>query len=290
MRRLIFTSVLITVIGLSPLASRVQEPPPGMDGGGPKVAEIEKVKDNLYMITGGGGNTAAFVTDKGVVLVDAKMPGWGEAIQDKLNTVTDKPVTTIIITHSHFDHIGSIDYFGKNVEIVTHENTRTRMKNPNPFKTFKDNMTLFQGKDQIDLYYFGRGHTDGDILVVFKSAGVMHCGDLFAWKQTPILDTQGGSSAVEYGKTLAKAAETIKGVDTVITGHSPLMTFADFKEYADFNNDFIKWVEGRIRAGKSVKEAAAEFKIDPKYEGYSINTFMGGIEGNIQAAYNELQK
>jgi cyclase len=230
------------------------------------------------------------VTDKGVILVDAKMPGWGEAIQDKLKTVTDKPVTTIIITHSHFDHTGSIDYFGENVEIVTHENTRTRMKNPNPFKTFKDKMTLFEGKDQIDLYYFGRGHTDGDILVVFKSAGVMHSGDLFAWKQTPILDTQGGSSAVEYGKTLAKAAETIKGVDTVITGHSPLMTFADFKEYADFNNDFIKWVESRIRAGKSVKEAAAEFKIDPKYEGYSINTFMGGIEGNIQAAYNELQK
>ena len=143
MRRLILLNVLIAVVGLSPLAAWNQNTPPGMDDGGPKVAEIQKIKDNLYMITGGGGNTAAFVTNKGVVLVDAKMPDWGEAIQNKLKTVTDKPVTTIIITHSHFDHTGSIDYFGKDVEIATHENTRARLKNPNPFKTFKDKMRAF---------------------------------------------------------------------------------------------------------------------------------------------------
>ena len=77
----------------------------------------------------------------------------------------------------------------------------------------------------------------------------------------------------------------------IITGHSnTTMTPADLKEYADFNNDFTTWVQGEIRAGKTVDEASMEYKIPDKYKGYTINTFFGGIKGNIQTAYNELKK
>src|SRR5207248_6199071 len=105
---------------------------------------------------------------------------------------------------------------------------------------------------------------------------------------TPIIDTMNGGSAVEYGKTLAKAAAAIKDVDTIITGHSTLMKPEDLKEYAAFNSDFIAWVQSEIKAGKSADEAAMEYKIPAKYNGYTISTFLGGIKGNIQTAYTEL--
>ena len=159
----------------------------------PNVAQIEKVKDNLYMITGagGGGNTAAFITANGVVLVDTKNPNWGQAILDQVKTVTNKPVTHIINTHTHGDHVGSNEFFPAAVEIVAHENTGANMakmtnfadaakKFALPDKTFKDKMTVLGGADAIDLYYFGRGHTNGDIFVVFRGLRTMHAGDIFA--------------------------------------------------------------------------------------------------------------
>src|SRR4029077_16926457 len=112
-------------------------------------------------------------------------------------------------------------------------------------KTFKDKMTLGTGKDEIDLFYFGRAHTGGDAWEVFPVLRAMHAGDAFAGKNTPIIDASNGGSAVEYGKTLSNAVATIKNVDVIITGHANnTMTPADLKDYADFNNDFIAWVQG----------------------------------------------
>ena len=116
---------------------------------------IEKVRDNLFMIKGGGGNTAAFVTRQGVVLVDTKLANWGQAIMDQVRSVTDKPVTTIINTHTHGDHTGSNEFFPASVEVVAHENTKTNMEKMKQFegekaqflpdRTYKDRLTLFSG-------------------------------------------------------------------------------------------------------------------------------------------------
>ena len=80
------------------------------------------------MLRNGGGNTAVFITEKGVVLVDTKNPGWGRAILDKVKTLTDKPVTMIINTHTHGDHVGSNEAFSPTVEFVAHENTKANME------------------------------------------------------------------------------------------------------------------------------------------------------------------
>ena len=191
--------VLSAVMGvaLATLATRglvAQQPATG-----PNVAGIEKVKDNLYMVTGGGGNTAVFVTATGVVLVDTKLANWGQAIMDKVKTVTDKPVTHIINTHTHGDHVGSNEFFPASVEIVAHANVSLSMakmpafadgtkKQAFPDKTYTDKLTVLGGKDAIDLYYFGAAHTNGDSFVVFRNLRVMHAGDAFASKGLPLLD------------------------------------------------------------------------------------------------------
>jgi glyoxylase-like metal-dependent hydrolase (beta-lactamase superfamily II) len=307
MRRVIVLGALLSAGVLIGRGREPQRPP---------VAEIQKVKENLYMITGGGGNTAVLVTEAGVVVVDTKLPGWGQAILDKIRTVTEKPVTMIINTHTHADHTGSNEFFGRNVEIVAQENTKASMEKMDAFKgakaaflpkkTYKDKLSIGKGKDEIDLYYFGPAHTNGDAWVVFKSLRVMHAGDAFAFKIIPMIDRINGGSGVQYGKTLAKAAASIKDVDTIITGHSTLVTPADLKEYADFNNDFLAWAQAEMKAGKSVDAAAAEYTVPDKYKrkGYtdvfptptSPTTFAStypqgvGVKTNLQIIYEEMKK
>jgi cyclase len=287
--------VLGMVIGLGLGVMQAQQPAPD----GPKVAQIEKVKDNLYMITGtdSGGNTAAYIAANGVVLVDTKYPGWGQAILDKVKTVTDKPVTHIINTHTHGDHVGSNEFFPATVEIVTQANTATNMAKMSNFadpakkfalpdKTFTDKMTLLSGADAIDLYYFGPGHTNGDAFIVFRGLRTMHAGDIFARKGTPLLDMNNGGSGVKIADTLAKAAAGIKNVDAIITGHSTVMTWADLHEYIEFNRAFLAAVQSAIKAGKTADQALAELKLPAKFEKYD----MARAKENVPKLYAELGK
>src|SRR6476660_6407369 len=179
MRRALVLGVLIGVGALSLAAAAYQAQPQG-----PRVVEVEKLKDNLFMLKGGGGNTAVFVTASGVVVVDTKNPGWGQPILDKIKEITDKPVTMIINTHTHADHVSGNVEFPATVDIVTQENTKTNMQKLPifttsngvglPKRTFKDRMTIGKGADQIDLFYFGPGHTNGDAWVSFPALHAAH--------------------------------------------------------------------------------------------------------------------
>jgi glyoxylase-like metal-dependent hydrolase (beta-lactamase superfamily II) len=262
---------------------------------GPKVAELQKLKDTLYVISGGGGNTAALITDKGVVVVDTKLAGWGQPILDQIQSVTDKPVIMIINTHTHGDHVGSNEFFPASVEIVAHQNTADNMKRMDalkdkpqamPDRTFQDKLSLLDGKDRIDLYYFGAGHTNGDTWVVFPSLRVAHAGDMFARKGTPRIDVNNGGSGVAYPVTLEKAVKTIQDVDTVIPGHSAPTQWAAVAEYAEFNRAFLAYVQDAKKAGKTAEQAAAEIKLPEKFSAYAMQT----AQDNITAIYAELAK
>src|SRR5215471_14360937 len=192
MKRLAALSALLLAGAISLIAAKPQQ-------GQPAALEIQKVKDNLYVIANGGGNTAVFITEKGVVVVDTKNPGNGPGILEKIKSVTPKPVIMVINTHTHGDHVGSNSAFTGAVEFVAHENTKANMEKMQAFqseegkkflpgKTYKDKLSLLSGADKIDLYYFGRGHTGGDTFVVFPALKVMHSGDLFPTKGTPIMD------------------------------------------------------------------------------------------------------
>ncbi len=287
--------VLSAVMGVALMALATRGLVAQQPAAGPNVAGIEKVKDNLYMVTGGGGNTAVFVTATGVVLVDTKLANWGQAIMDKVKTVTDKPVTHIINTHTHGDHVGSNEYFPASVEIVAHANVSLSMakmpafadgtkKQAFPDKTYTDKTTVLGGTDAIDLYYFGAAHTNGDSFVVFRNLRTMHAGDAFASKGMPLLDVNNGGSGVAYPETLAKVAAGIKNVDTVIPGHSMVMAWQDFVDYGEFNRAVLGAAQAAKKAGKTSEQAAAELVLPAKFKDYVVTR----AKDNMAIIYKQL--
>jgi len=299
MKRALTLGLLLAAGALSIAVSAYQQPPAGRGGQapGPMVVEVEKLKDNLFVLKGGGGNTAVFVTASGVTVVDAKNPGWGAPILAKIKELTPKPVTMLINTHTHGDHVsGNVD-FPATVDVVVQENTKTNMEKMEIFKTnanrgmakrtFKDKMTIGSGADQIELMYFGRAHTNGDAWVIFPALRVVHAGDAFASKGVPIIDANNGGSGVDYPETLTKAHGAIKNVDTIITGHSTQMTMNDLREYADFNRDFLNAVRDAKKAGKSVDDVANSWKVPAKYKGYA-EPQAARLKTNVQNVYNEI--
>lgn len=275
------------------------------------------VRDTLYHLSGGGGNTLALIDEinDGVVLIDTKLPDWGRAVLDALESVTDLPVTTIINTHAHASHAGSNPEFSGTKQIIAHDNTRANMARMDryggtnaaslPTTTFADRFSLLDDLDRIDLYYFGPAHTDGDIIVVFPAKGVAYVGDLFPSKSVPVIDTANGGSGLSFPDTLAKAVAEIEGVTRVITGHAPPpRTYAgrgqreagystrrrgrtnwdDFKEYAEFTRDFVEAVKAAALAGKTVDEATANFILTERWAAYD----MESARASVEAIYNEL--
>ena len=300
MRRVMLLGILLAAGSIAAVAA--QQPPAAPAG--PRVIDIVKLKDTLYVLTSStpgnqatfsGGNVAVFIPDDGVTLVDDKLAGWGQAVLDKVKSVTNKPITRIINTHTHGDHTGNNGFFGANVEIVAQEITKTNMmkmdafKGDNakylPSKTYVNTLTLGAGKDRIDLYYFGPGHTNGDTFVVFPALRVLHTGDMFAWKDGPLCDLNNGGSCVSFPRTLQKLIAQVKNVDTVIPGHSPMQTPKDLQDYQTFTSDLVSYAMEQLRSGRSVDDAAAGFKID-KYAGYKNER----VKGAIQAVYDELKK
>jgi glyoxylase-like metal-dependent hydrolase (beta-lactamase superfamily II) len=310
MRRISVLTAIVAAGTLSYAVSQAAQQPAGAQA--PRVVEVEKLKDNLYVLKGGGGNTAVFVQANGITVVDTKNPGWGAPILAKIKELSPKPVTTIINTHTHGDHVSGNVEFPATVDIVVQENTAANMKKmagaygltqpgappaPNiftehngvglPKRTFKDKMTLGKGADEIDLYYFGRGHTNGDAWVLFPAARVVHAADIFSGKNLPLLDSNNGGSGVEIGNTLAKAHGALaKSADTIITGHSTQMTMGDLQEYAQFNREFLTAVQAAKKAGKSAEETAKSWTQPDKYKGYAAPA-PARLLANVQVIYAE---
>ena len=312
MRRRVGTFALITACALAPAAGGALAQAPEE-----RFIRIDtlNVRDTLYHLGDGGANALALIDEinGGVILVGTKLPGWGQPVLDAVYQVTDLPVTTIISTHADPDHTGSNGEFPDVVDIVAHENTRANMARMElfsdgaglPTTTFTDRYGLLEDLDRIELYYFGRAHTDGDIVVVFPQKRTAYLGDLFPDKAAPVIDAANGGSGIAFPETLARAVAAIDGVDRVITGHGPIpttyagrgrrdrgarrawtgwMTWDDLAEYADFNADFLAAVRASYEAGRSIEEAAAGLELPERYAGYDL----GRARANVEAIYNEL--
>jgi glyoxylase-like metal-dependent hydrolase (beta-lactamase superfamily II) len=271
------------------------------------------VRDILYALTG-VNNTLALMRDDGVVLIDTKPAGWGKPMLQSIETVSDQPVRTIINTHGHAEHVAANAEFPTATRIVAHANAKARMQKLPMFQgagakflpneTVTDRLSLLDGPDRMELYYFGRGHTDGDLVVVFPQKRLAHFGDLFSVRAAPVIDTENGGSAVELPQTLARAVKELKNILRVTSGHDPTgaamggtgasqilsmgraLPWRDLEEFADFNRDFLEAVKQAMAAGKTADEAAKTIQLPERYKAYDMTL----AAANVRAIYAELKQ
>ena len=302
------TAALAAVAPVAPVSERAVEIQyiPSLSG-----AAIRNDGDaeysSLYLLLGGGPHSLAFSSDNGVVLVNTKSEGWGSAIRDKLPLITEAPVTAIINTQPGADYTGNNSFFADATTIVAHEQTRATMAAMPEFAganarflpntVFTDQFTLFEGKNQVDVYHFGVAHTDGDVVVVIPISNFAYLGELFPGKEVPVIGTAHGGSAVAFADTLARALEVLREADVQFVAASraeprrgglqiDVMSFGDLEEYADFNRELRQAVTDAAESGQTIDEAVASLTLPGRYENYD----MEGARAYVQALYDELQK
>jgi glyoxylase-like metal-dependent hydrolase (beta-lactamase superfamily II) len=237
-----------------------QAPPQGKDGKQQaKQAnnKLNKITEDLYEIEGDGGNVAFYITSEGVIVVDDKFEYDFNDIMAKIKSVTTQPVKYVLNTHHHGDHTGSNAQFPAATEIISTANARKNMidgKQPGaPRVVFTDETDVFLGGKQVQMRYFGRGHTNGDAMVYFPALRILHTGDLMAGT-SPLIDYGGGGSLKEWAATLDGAMKL--DFDTVIPGHGPVAKKADMLTFRDNVEKLRVEVTGMIRQNKSRDEIA----------------------------------
>lgn len=241
------------------------------------------VADSLYMLLGQGGNIGVSVGEDGVFMIDDQFAPLTEKILAAVAKLTDKPVRFLINTHWHFDHTGGNENFGKGGStIVAHDNVRKRMASEQviqffdrtipaspkialPIITYSDRISFHMNGQTVDVFHVQHAHTDGDSLIHFNQANVIHMGDTFFNGLYPFIDLGSGGSiqgmiaAADVGLSIADEQTKI------IPGHGPLTDKAGLQAYRDMLAEVQSNVAELIKQKKSKKEVVAA-KPSAKYD------------------------
>jgi glyoxylase-like metal-dependent hydrolase (beta-lactamase superfamily II) len=286
--RLLFTLLLgIVVVGLfvhlRPITPQEEK------------IRVEKLRDDLYVLFGGGGNTAFYVMKNSVLVVDAKTNlRWSQQILDQIRKVTLKPVRYLVNTHYHGDHTRGNLSFPKEIEILSHKLTRQNLMEYNadfwrekmeyvPNVTFTEDLTIYDGDSRVELVYLGAAHTNGDAVVVFPEYKTAHLGDLLFNGSIPIIDAKAGGSSRGYVQVLKRVLQM--DIETFIPGHGEITDRTGVLKFIQYHQDLQAAVQKAIDAGLSLEEAKQEVKL-PKYASY--RRYERGLPGNVEVVYREL--
>jgi len=290
MLRTILRSASTIAICLAPLALAAQiqtlRPVPPL--------EIARVKGDLYMISGEGGNVAVYVTSEGVILVDDMFYRNSADIRAKVASVTGQPIKYVLNTHQHDDHAGGNANMLAIANVIAHENVRANLshiKQPYyedtpgtpiglPNITFRDELFVHLGGKEVRAKYFGRGHTSGDVIVYFPELKAIHTGDLFlgampnpssaattndaATTKPPgvniYVDYAQGGSFLDWTRTLDGALTL--DFDTVIPGHGRVSTRADVVKFRADLETMRDRIADLIHTGASKQQVLTVFEMD----------------------------
>ncbi|WP_256012409.1 MBL fold metallo-hydrolase [Desertivirga xinjiangensis] len=261
---------------------------------------LRLLRRNVGIFTEQGGTIAWLVNKEGIVVVDSQFPEPAGHLISELKKQSEKPFKCLINTHHHGDHTsGNIAFKGLVSEVIAHDNAlknlkrvaeeqKTEDKMLFPSKTFKDDMDLRVGDENIKLYYFGPGHTNGDALIHFTEANIIHVGDLVFNRRFPFIDRPGGASIRSWIKVLDRTLKTFDKDALYVFGHAlnPEKVTGDaddLKAFQNYLSRLLVHVESEIKAGKSLEEIL-KTKVIPG----AIQWQGAGIERSLTAAYEEL--
>jgi len=257
-------------------------------GFGPPELTLVPVLDNIYMIrNAGAGNITMLVGEKAVILVDDKFPQDHDGIMQLVRSVTDLPVRYVINTHMHPDHVGGNPALQKiGADVVASENARRIMAEraiPGlPNLTMEESMRIYLDDMPIDLHYFGRGHTDGDIVVHLPEQRILIAGDLFALygPYRAVIDFSAGGSLRDWTRTLERVLQL--DFDTVIPGHSGTTDRANMEGYVAYLTQTQEMVREMNRQKRSREDIQAVLESEFNWGRLEMLVGLDGVITEMQ--------
>jgi len=245
-----------------------------------------EVAPGLYMLKGvggfTGGNIALSIGDDGVVMIDDSMPPMLDIMQTAIKTVTDKPVDFLINTHVHGDHTGNNETMGKNgTWIVAHKNLRRHLLDKGvktadgmvpapadalPVITFAQSMSFHLNGYEAELFHVPHAHTDGDAVIHYKSANVIHTGDTLFNGIFPFIDLNSGGSIDGYIAAQKKVLSLSDDNTKIIPGHGHLANKSDLQSSIAMLEDAKQMIAALIKQGKTEEQVVEINPLAEKYQ------------------------
>lgn len=235
--------------------------------------KVQKVSGNIYMLQGGGGNIGVSVGPDGILIVDDQYAPLADKIKAALKTLGEGKLKFILNTHWHGDHTGGNAVFGPEAPIIAHTNVRKRMasgmdipgrktppapKEALPVITFDHSLSVHFNGEDIRVIHVSPGHTDGDSVIYFPAANVVHMGDQFFVDRFPFVDLASGGDVEGYTKNVGDVLEKLPAGAKIIPGHGPLATADDLKRFHNMLVTTTDIVRKKVAAGKTLAQIKTE--------------------------------
>ena len=243
-----------------------------------KPVELKQISERLYEILGGrGAHGGMYIGDNEVLVIDAKMDENSvDAVIAEIAKITDKQITYLVNTHSDGDHVWGNQYFPQTVTFVAHENCRkeffhkqrngneSNWNNPElaayvPSITFRDRMNIYLGTKKIELWYFGIGHTTGDIVVYFPEEKTAFIGDQIFLTRPQLIHSYKGGNSFGHVKALTRMLETLDA-EKFCSGHSEIADRETIKKQINHMQKRQEKIKSLIEKEMSLEEVKMEFE------------------------------
>jgi len=233
----------------------------------------EEIAPGAAVLFGAGGNIGVSHGEDATLIIDDQFAPLSAKIEAAIADLGAAPVKYVVNTHWHGDHTGGNEHFGKTgATIFAHDEVRVRMADPSlsgrggepasrealPLVTYAQGVKLHLNDDVLNVMFLGGGHTDGDSVVFWEKANIVHMGDLyFKIPGFPYIDIRSGGSVYNAMRSLDLVISMIDAETKVIPGHGPMSDKAELVAYRAMIGEAVKRVEALREEGKTLEEAVA---------------------------------